>query len=458
VSVLNIQPDELSYAERYGRLVSVALRVPGLTWRQFIGAARGSERFLWRDSKQTLAGSGIAAELTAWGAGRFGEIQAKAAQLFDQAYFVDYPDARPRLFGGFAFQDDFVPDNTWSVYSPAWFVLPHYQFTQVGDETPLLTVNITIPPDEEADHALRISLLEALHKRARFLRSLDTAPEPPNTAPIQTNTPTPYPAWEQAITRATDAIHAGELQKVVMARALELRFAERINIEHTLEFLDAHYPETYRFLFEPRPSHAFYGATPELLIKVDDDRYETMALAGSIRRGNTPDEDQQLGEALLNDPKERLEHALVIDAIRERLSPLTSDLHIPDTPGLLKLSNIQHLYTPVTGTLREPSGVLPLLEILHPTPALGGAPRDRAMQFIREAEAVPRGWYAAPIGWMDAEQQGTFGVGIRSAVVEDRRVWLYAGAGIVGGSQPQKEWDETTLKFRPMLNAHGVQG
>src|SRR5262249_40457446 len=162
--------------------------------------------------------------------------------------------------------------------------------------SPLLTVNITIPPDEEVDHPLRISLLEALHKRARFLQNLNIAPEPLNTAPIQTNNPMPYSTWEHAITNATDAIRAGKLKKVVMARAFELRFAERVNIEHALDFLDQHYPETHRFLFEPRPYHAFYGATPELLIETNWYQITTMGLAGSIRRGKTPEEDRLMEE------------------------------------------------------------------------------------------------------------------------------------------------------------------
>jgi menaquinone-specific isochorismate synthase len=305
---------------------------------------------------------------------------------------------------------------------------------------------------------MRDMLREALAQRAELLLNATISREARNDAPLQTNSPMPYPAWERMITSATDAIHVGDLQKVVMARAFELRFAERVNLEVALDFLDQHYPETYRFLFEPRPYHAFYGATPELLIQTAGEQFNTMALAASIRRGKTPEEDRQLEATILGDPKERLEHALVVEALRERLTPLTTALQIPDQPGLLKLSNIQHLYTPISGILREAAGVLPLLEMLHPTPALGGTPRNRAMQFIREAEAVPRGWYAAPIGWIDAGLDGAFGVGIRSAVAEDRRVWLYAGVGIVGSSTPQREWDETVLKFRPMLNALGVAG
>ncbi|MCP4428601.1 MAG: isochorismate synthase, partial [Chloroflexi bacterium] len=134
-------------------------------------------------------------------------------------------------------------------------------------------------------------------------------------------------------------------------------------------------------------------------------------------------------------------------------APLTAQLEIAPQPGVYKLSNIQHLLTPVRGRLLRPDGILPLVKLLHPTPALGGSPRKLAMQAIRDAEPVPRGWYGAPVGWIDVNLDGAFVVAIRSAVAQDKRAWLYAGAGIVADSEPQKEWDETGLKFRPMLEA-----
>jgi menaquinone-specific isochorismate synthase len=140
-------------------------------------------------------------------------------------------------------------------------------------------------------------------------------------------------------------------------------------------------------------------------------------------------------------------------SILSRLAPLTSKLEISPQPGIYKLSNIQHLFTPIRGTLNSADGILPLVEVLHPTPALGGSPRELAMDFISHAEPVPRGWYAAPVGWIDYKLDGAFAVAIRSAVAQERRAWLYAGAGIVADSVPEKEWSETDLKFKPMLNA-----
>ncbi|MGB5049961.1 MAG: chorismate-binding protein, partial [Caldilineaceae bacterium] len=168
-------------------------------------------------------------------------------------------------------------------------------------------------------------------------------------------------------------------------------------------------------------------------------------------RGATPQEDAANGAALLASAKDRHEHSLVVDALRGRLSPVTRCLEIADEPELLTLSNIHHLHTPVSGTLAEPKGVLPLVELLHPTPALGGSPRALALAFIREHEPTLRGWYAAPVGWIDGNGDGAFAVAIRSAVVQEKRAWLYAGGGIVPDSVAETEWEETEWKFKPML-------
>lgn len=443
-----------------GRLISLSRACDTLTIPAFLRQAHGQERFFWENRRDgfALAGWGIAAELTAWGQDRFEAIGQQAGQLFAGAVirYHDQPLAGPRLFGGFAFQDDFVPDNTWTIYAPAYFVLPHYQLAQVGDRA-WLTINVHIPPDEDPDELLP-QLDEVLAARCDMLLAgqSNLTEDAIMPAPVEENYPMPYAVWERSINEAVGRIRAGELQKVVLARAAEIRFDGNVDVDGALDFLSEHYADCYRFLFEPRPHHAFFGATPELLAHVENRRLITMALAGSIRRGGTDADDNALAQTLLHDPKELHEHALVADALRDRLQPITADLKIPDTPDVLKLSNIQHLHTPVEGTLQADAGVLPVIERLHPTPALGGKPRDLALQFISQTEPVPRGWYGAPIGWVDSKLDGMFGVAIRSAVSQDKRVWLYAGAGIVADSIPQKEWDETALKFRPMLGALGI--
>ncbi len=363
--------------------------------------------------------------------------------------------AAPRLFGGFAFRDDFTPDNTWAVFHPAHFVLPHYQLAQTPTES-WLTMNVILPPEENPNEILP-QLRAALALRYQQLL-VDCAKTAVYEFPAlnQMTYPMDYADWEKMLNAAIGQMQTSSLEKVVLARVCEIWLQDRVRVTAVLDHLNQNYPECYRFLFEPRPYHAFFGATPELLARVDGRILQTMGLAGSMQRGGNSQEDEQFALALLNSRKDQHEHALVVDALRRRLVPISADLDIPQVPQIYTLSYIHHLHTPVRATLHSPMGILPLVALLHPTPALGGAPRADALEFIRRAEPVPRGWYAAPIGWIDHKLDGEFGVAIRSAVSQRRRVWLYAGAGIVADSEPQREWDETTLKLQPMLRALGL--
>jgi len=435
------------------RLVSYSQPAPGVPPELFLREAAGLPRFYWEHNDTVYAGFGIAAELTAWGDERFEGVRSQAARLFQNVQlFNDAPVARPRLFGGFSFRPDFITENTWASFAPAYFVLPHFQLTRSGGET-WLTINLLLPADETPDV---VEICEALQARYIALLEAVTQPLAANTL-TEINYPLSYEAWSGIITDATARMKADELQKVVLARVCELRFEQRVDIDSALDFLRVKYAGCTIFLFEPMPHLAFYGATPELLVTVEGHHIETMALAGSIKRGATVAEDDALARELSNDPKNRYEHALVADAIRARLAPLTEALTMPSEPQILRLSNIQHLYTPIRGVLHEPSSVLALVEVLHPTPAMGGVPQTKAMDYIAAAEPVPRGWYASPVGWIDQNLDGAFAVAIRSAISQNERVWLYAGAGIVADSEPQKEWDETALKFKPMLDALGAQ-
>ena len=441
-----------------------ALANPPLALLQLIFWRKsGSERFFWEDVRDRIifAGFGTAVNLFAWGENRFRSIQEQAQNLFGDAVLLNdaNPLAAPRLFGGFAFRDDFIPDNTWAAFHPAHFILPHYQLVQVGGDS-WLTINTLTPFEEEPTASLPV-LKEALETRyavltgerrpkAAWSRGAEAKKSPPRLA-----YPMPYDTWAEKINDVRHGIRNTSLKKAVLARVAELRFPDRVDVDGALVYLNAHYNDCYRFLFEPRPFHAFYGATPELLAKVEGRTLTSMALAGSIRRSDDPLEDAALGQQLLNSAKDRHEHELVVYSILERLAPLTDQLEIAPQPGVYKLNNIQHLYSPVRAHLINAEGILPIAELLHPTPAMGGAPRRLAMQVIRDAEPVTRGWYAAPVGWIDVNLDGAFAVAIRSAVAQERRAWLYAGGGIVADSEPEKEWEETELKFRPMLEALG---
>jgi menaquinone-specific isochorismate synthase len=444
-----------------GRLVSYSLPAPNISAAIFLHLAEGQERFFWQNGRdQTLiAGFGIAVQLMAWGAGRFQEIRRKTETIFrEAARLADQPDlAAPRLFGGFAFRNDFTPDNTWAVFHPAHFILPHYQLVTSGERS-WLTINALLPEDDDLVD-IRAQLHEALIARlAALYQARDTTLERSSIrSTVRSSYPMTYQSWNDSIDEAILRINNTKLEKVVLSRVCELRSKERIDICRALSYLNQHFKECTRFLFEPRPYHAFFGATPELLVQTSGSQIRTMALAGSMQRGADPSEDAAMVQQLFNSEKDRHEHILVLNSIRRRLEPFAAQLEVPGQPEIYTLSYIHHLLTPIKGQLKHSTGVLPLVEALHPTPALGGSPRDLALEFIRHAESVPRGWYAGPIGWIDSNMDGEFGVGIRSAVAQDRRVWLYAGAGIVADSDPKKEWLETALKFQPMFSALGLQ-
>ncbi len=439
-----------------GRLVSFSMPAPGLTVDNFLEQAAGLPRFFWQrgGDEQLFAGFGTAVQLIAWGENRFQEIRRKAAALFENAQILGEHSAPilPRLFGGFSFRDDFAPDKTWAVFHPAQFVLPHYQLVQKGASS-WLTINaLAGGAEDRSDMGIQLRLaLEARY--AALLENEAKKAQPYGHPDLENHYPMSYAAWTGLIERAVQDMGNSPLMKVVLARVCEIRSKRRIDVCRTLTYLNDQFEDCTRFLFEPRPYHAFYGATPELLVKTEGETVTTMALAGSMPRGQTGAEADAYARSLLNSAKERHEHQLVVEAIRRRLEPITAQLQIPAAPHVYRLSYIQHLLTPISGTLRRPEGILPLVQLLHPTPAMGGSPRDTAMNFISKYEPVPRGWYAAPVGWLDSRMDGEFVVAIRAAIAQDRRVWCYAGAGIVPNSQPDVEWAETDLKFRPMLRA-----
>ena len=466
--------DEYS-AARHGRLVSASRPVTDLPFESFLRAAKGQERFFWRDGKQhiTFAGTGVAAHLIGYGRSRIAAVQRQAREIFSSAEtrlatrHRKAPKselALPRLFGGFAFREDFAPDLTWTGFHPGHFILPHYQFvTQDGHGW--LTINALLSPEEDAAAVFPL-LEEALDARADLLTREQNGLESQEAeapfqdgevgqAGVEIDYPLPYGAWAQLVESARRTFDSTPLQKVVLSRIAQLRAQHPFRIGQMLTRLCEEYPDCFSFLFEPQPGHAFLGATPELLVRVEGERLKTMALAGSIQRGRSAGGDAALAAALLASSKDRYEHGLVVNALRDILQPMCGELTIAAEPTVLSFSNIQHLYTPVEARLKSGTGVLPLVEALHPTPAMGGTPRELGMAFIQANEPTLRGWYAAPVGWIDSNMDGAFAVAIRSAVVQKERAWAYAGAGIVPDSVAQAEWEETKWKFQPIIRSVG---
>ncbi|MFP6900919.1 MAG: isochorismate synthase, partial [Opitutales bacterium] len=207
----------------------------------------------------------------------------------------------------------------------------------------------------------------------------------------------------------------------------------------------------HAFSFSDGTRKSLIGATPELLARVRDGRLESEALAGSAPRGETAASDARLASELLTSEKNLREHRLVLDSICRRLEDLGVSPEYPDRPDLMVLSNVQHLRTPIQAKLPEGVDFLKVVAELHPTPAVGGSPREAAVPLLRELEGIDRGLYAGVLGWLDHAGQGEAVVPLRSGIVEDRRALLFAGAGIVEGSDPEAERRETDLKLQAML-------
>jgi menaquinone-specific isochorismate synthase len=447
----------------FGALISYTRPFPSVSFLTFLEAMPIAPRIYWESGNVEIefAGGGAAAELYAGSGDRFAELQGKLDELFSEIVIDSTAPSEivPRVFGGFSFRDDFIPSGVWTAFPTAYFVLPRYQITRAREtgET-WLTINRRSMPFEHSESALD-SLVWEFESVVRRVEQFAEQPERERqTVCIERcEYPLTREHWREQITDATRCMKAGEFEKVVLARTLDLRLTEPPNLLAALERMGTRYPHTYRFLIEPGAGRAFFGASPELLAEVKGDQLRTAALAGSRKRGGTPAEDSALAAELFNSPKERYEHGVVVAYLREKLSRSTTDLNVPSEPTILKLTNIQHLYSPVRGKLTNGKGILSVVRDLHPTPAMGGSPQNIGMEMIKQIEIMPRGWFAAPIGWIDGRGNGMFAAAIRSAVGNGTQVRLYAGAGIVADSDPDQEWQEIEIKFQPMMEALGVQ-
>ena len=263
-------------------------------------------------------------------------------------------------------------------------------------------------------------------------------------------------AWCAIVEEARGAVRSGAASKIVPARAMrfEAPTGRRFDAVATLHELRLQSPDAFVYGLGLGALGAFVGAAPELLVRVSGRTIVTEAVAGTAPRAlDDPAEDARRAADLLADPKEREEHAVVVDALRDALGPLCDQLDVPDVPEVMRLPLVMHLRTPIRGHLACDASVLDLVSKLHPTPAVAGRPRAAAEAWIRAHEAIDRGPFAGPVGWVDAAGGGVFAVGIRSALVRPDAAWAWAGAGVVAGSDPASEWRETTHKLATVRRA-----
>jgi isochorismate synthase len=437
--------------------VSCSLRVAACDGLALFARPDAAERFFWERRAQAyqIAALGAAHAIETRGASRFADAAGAARELAGDLHLVageGRAEAEPFLVGGFAFGDEPTAAPEWAAFPPVRLVLPELLVTSDG-EASRSTVTRRIEPGAEAAREAAFLHDQLETTRCALARARLPAEGPAGHVPeFHAVADAPPASYRAGVEQALRVIAAGDLEKVVLARAVRLASPAGFPVARVLDTLRRTHPSCTSFAVG-RPGGIFLGAAPERLLRLDGSRVDTAALAGSARRGRSPEEDTRLARELCESKKEQAEHAVVVRALREALGESCDEIAVPEAPRLLRLEGIQHLETPLVGTLRGEASVLELAGRLHPTPAVAGAPQQAALAWIAQREQLERGWYAGAIGVVRHDGSGEFCVALRSALLRGETAHCFAGAGIVAGSDPHAELRETRLKLRAMLGA-----
>lgn len=422
------------------QLIRAETHCPDLNPLTWLAAQNTDAKLFWSDREQAfaVAGIGIAAE-------RYSPTPTDLEKLFDEI-LGDLSRAHPNLryYGGFRFDGDSPQSGPWESFGAYRFTVPAIELGRKGNRY-YLACNLAI--DESIDPTSAAERLESAIRGVVFPEEeLGCAtPEP------ITRDDTPSEAeWKESVNDALDRFGTGPLEKVVLARESSFTFDQRIDPLSLLNGLTQSTPYSYHFCFQTGPDHAFIGASPERLYKRTSTYLQSEALAGTRPRGATPSEDSAIGQELLQNDKELREHRLVAETILKTFASRCRVIRGGDCIELLVLRHCQHLLTRIEGMLDKIGSDADLLAAFHPTPAVGGLPRDKAIEAIKELEPFERGWYAGPVGWVGYDSS-EFAVAIRSGLLANDALSVYTGAGIVPGSVDSDEWDEIENKMTDFL-------
>ncbi|HEY4896687.1 MAG TPA: isochorismate synthase [Solirubrobacteraceae bacterium] len=399
-----------------------------------------------------LAGLGEVLAIQASGQQRFatvaGRWRAVAATAVSDGS-EEVPGSGPVAVGGFAFAPDGGRSPHWEGFEPGSLSVPEITLARSGRggrRSVRMTLACLAAPDDTAQE-----LQARLEDRVGELRSgelslLDPAP----TGRYRVAGAMPPEHYEQAVARATELIGAGEMEKIVLAREVQVHAPRPYDPGAIFGVLRREFPSCFVFCVG-RGDATLIAASPELLVRREGHRVSTLALAGSTRRSADPAVDDHLGERLLRDPSYLEEHAIVARRIERTLRPHSVWVAAAGEPELVRIANIQHLATPIRAQLAAPIDALELAGLMHPTPAVGGEPLSRAAPLIPALEGLDRGWYSGPVGWTDAAGDGEFCVALRCALLRGGVARCYAGNGIVRDSDPASELAETEVKLQALL-------
>lgn len=419
--------------------VAVASRRAGEPW--FVLEQPDRER-------SAIATLGCVRAIEADGPDRFARV-ARAWRALTRDAVCDFDDG-PRgsgliAVGGFAFAEGGGASPAWEGFEPASLHVPELALARRGDEVRMTLASLVLPDDtvEELSERLERRLAELSHAPIPLLD-----PDPAGRFHVRSTMPPEH--YEAAVGGAVDRIRAGRFEKVVLAREVEVHAPTAHDAGAVFGVLRDAFPSCNVFACG-RGDAAFIAASPELLVRRDGLRASSIALAGSTRRSADPAVDDHLGEQLLRSEKDRSEHEIVRRRIERTLNQHAVFVSSSPDPVVVQVMNIQHLATPIRAQLRSPIAAVELAGMLHPTPAVGGEPHDVAVPLIPAMEGMDRGWYAGPVGWTDANEDGEFCVALRCALLRDRVARCYAGVGVVADSDPAAELAETEIKLAALL-------
>ena len=436
------------------QIVSLSLEIPEVDPLAALNEFQASDHlhFYWEKRAQGVA---IAAmdpilQLQVNGVQRFRQTQqfiTTATEEIITAGKLHLPFAGPHFFCSFTFFDQVHYEP--HLFPAATVFLPRWQVA-CDHGKGVLVANVSISSTTALE-----PITEEIWQQWQRLRSLRCLSAPQLTPPpLQVSSPLYQQArqFTRAVETTLDTIAAGQLQKLVLAHTLDVKATEPLELCYGLDVLRDRYPDCSVFSISNGRGPIFIGASPERLLRLQDGELMTDALAGSAPRGQTVAHDASLGQHLLSSQKDLYEQRIVLEFIQNCLWQLGVTPHTASQPHLLQLPNIQHLRTLVTAQVPKHLHLLEILAALHPTPAVAGTPPAQAQEQIRRHEPFERYLYAAPLGWVDHQGNGEFTVGIRSALLHDCQIRLYAGAGIVAGSDPQRELAEIQLKLHTLLD------
>lgn len=440
--IMNLLADQLTSLESGLRRRQAILRaevpVVGLNALSWLCAQSFDSRGYWSDREGSFELAGVGGADVVTGDSRL-DYQAVMKVLHER---IATATGNPRYFGGLRFSSEGGQDSEWDCFKAYRFILPRFEVFRTDGAT-------TLACNMLAGESMKT--VEAAFEQLVFSGSRDSVSV---FKPIDREEIPDRERWRENVNGALDQVRQAVYEKVVLARKVTYTFPESLNAALLLAALKVKTSKCFHFLFQPHRRVGFVGASPESLYRREGNRVTTEAIAGSRPRGAAKEADDILARELVTSEKELREHAYVVDGIRHRLSGLCGFLVGDPKPGVLKLSRCQHLITRFRGKLNPTAKDADLLVSLHPTPAVGGVPTSRALNDIRRLETFDRGWYAAPVGWI-SKNIAQFAVGIRAGLCDGPRLHVFSGAGIVGGSVPDQEWEELENKIGDFVGLFG---